>query len=221
MDRIISSLIRSLEFEKRHYRSYMNISSDLFHNTFENIKDRLNACSECPLSSTAANKVMGNGSIDADIMLIGEAPGATEDAIGKPFVGRAGEKLTQMLQYIGLERSDVYITNIVKCRPPENRDPRSEEIEACAGFLEMEIELVDPGFIMPLGRFASRHILGREGRMKDLSGHVFQKDNRCIIPTYHPSSLLIQKGERYKETRKRIADDLKRMQALLEGSDNG
>ena len=221
MDRIISSLIKSLEFEKRHYRSYMNISSDLFYNTYENIKDRLNTCSSCPLSSTATNKVMGYGSLDAEIMLIGEAPGATEDKSGKPFVGRAGEKLTQMLQYIGLERSDVYITNIVKCRPPGNRDPRRDEIEACAGFLQMEMEFVNPRFIMPLGRFASRHILGREGRMKDMSGHVFQEDNRYIIPTYHPSSLLIQKGDRYKETRKRIADDLKRMQTLLEEGDNG
>ena len=230
MDKILNALIMKLAYEKKYYRNNMNITEMISKdhlrlskpgNEYEQLKSDLMKCKKCDLYKTVRNKVIGYGNRDARIMLIGEAPGANEDREGKPFIGRAGEKLTQMLGYIGLKRDDVYITNVVKCRPPQNADPQKEWIIACNEFLDREIEIVKPEYILTLGRFASRIILNMELTMGQFSGNHYKlKNGIIVVPTYHPSSLLIQKGERKEITRKKVANDLKLLKSLM-GENNG
>ncbi len=230
MDKILNALIMKLAYEKKHYRSSMNVTEviDRDHlklsipgDEYEQLKTELIECKKCDLYKTVKNKVIGYGNRNARIMLIGEAPGKNEDREGKPFIGKAGEKLTQMLAYIGLQRDDVYITNVVKCRPPQNADPKKEWIVACNEFLNREIDMIKPEYILTLGRFASRVILNMELTMNQFSGNHYKLENGIIVvPTYHTSSLLIQKGEQKEITRKKIADNLKLLKSLM-GENNG
>jgi len=148
-------------------------------------------CKKCILSKTRINIVKGDGNLKAKIMFIGEAPGSNEDKTGKPFCGRAGKILDDLLSSVNLKREDVYITNIVKCRPPKNRDPKPEEIKKCSLFLEKEIEEIDPEIICPLGRFAAKFILSKYNQeiaeIGEIHGKVFECDNVKIIPLYHPA----------------------------------
>ncbi len=136
------------------------------------------------------------GPKDARFMLVGEAPGANEVEEGEPFVGRAGEKLDEILEEMGVERSDLYITNLVKVRPPENRDPRKDEIDAWRPLLDMEIEDVDPEIIIPLGNFASRQLLGTRKGITSIHGRIFSRNGRKIMPTFHPAATLYDNSKR-------------------------
>lgn len=215
MDRVVNALIDLLEFEKRHYRDALDIKASSLSG-FDDFNTDLQQCRQCELYATATNKVPGFGNKNASVMIIGEAPGADEDRTGKPFVGRAGMKLTQMLSYIGLSRDDVYITNIVKCRPPNNADPIPEWIRSCRHHLEKEFELVNPDVILTLGRFSSNTILDMNLPMGRLSGNVYQYKGKTVVPTYHPSSLLFSKGDRLQKIRIRIAEDMNRLKQILE-----
>lgn len=147
-------------------------------------------CLLCDLSEGRQRVVFGSGDPDADLMFIGEGPGAEEDRQGLPFVGRAGELLTKIIQAIGLERDQVYIANIVKCRPPGNRDPQPEEVAACRRYLEQQIDLIEPKIIVLLGRVAAQTLLGNDltlGRMRDQWHRVREVEARV---TYHPAALL-------------------------------
>jgi uracil-DNA glycosylase family 4 len=149
------------------------------------------ACTACGLSSTRTQTVFADGSGKARLMFVGEAPGAEEDARGVPFVGRAGQLLTDILtKGMGLARADVYICNVLKCRPPENRDPTEAEKLTCTPWLDRQIELVDPEVIVPLGRHAANHVLGTELPMGKLRGQVFERNGRKVVPTFHPAYLL-------------------------------
>lgn len=151
-------------------------------------------CKRCALFKDRINIVKGDGSLDPKVMFIGEAPGSNEDKTGKPFCGRAGKILDSLLDSIDLKREDVYITNIVKCRPPKNRDPKKEEIEKCSLYLKKEIKEIQPKIICPLGRFASKFILNEYKQevkeIGEIHGEIYMCDGIKIIPLYHPAAAI-------------------------------
>ncbi len=148
------------------------------------------ACVACGLAETRTNVVFGVGSPDADLMFIGEAPGRNEDLQGEPFVGAAGRLLDRLAGEVGIERNDVYIANVLKCRPPGNRDPREEEIAACKGYLARQIRLIDPTVVMTLGNFASKLLLKTATGITRLRGTAYPWWGRFVVPTFHPAAAL-------------------------------
>jgi len=155
-------------------------------------------CTRCALSETRTQTVFGVGDPDADWMIIGEAPGAEEDRRGEPFVGRAGKLLDEMLRAVGQGRDRAFIANILKCRPPNNRDPKSEESAACRGYLERQIELVQPRIILAVGRIAAQLLLETDAPVGRLRGKVHQLGETPLIVTYHPAYLLRSPGQKRK-----------------------
>jgi uracil-DNA glycosylase len=147
-------------------------------------------CTRCRLCEGRKTVVFGSGNPDADLMLIGEGPGAEEDRQGLPFVGPAGELLTRILQAIELHREEVYIANVVKCRPPGNRDPQPDEVAACRAYLERQIELVQPRILVALGRISAQTLLGTESPIGQMRGRWFQVRGVPTMVTYHPAALL-------------------------------
>ena len=162
------------------------------------LEERIRACRKCHLGKLRTNAVPGSGSSDAEIMFVGEAPGYWEDQKGLPFVGRAGKVLDELLREIGLTREEVYITNIVKCRPPNNRDPTEEEIKACSPYLDRQIDIIRPKVIVPLGRHSMRYILEKFGfepePISKIHGKTFEAHTLfgkiIIMPIYHPAVAL-------------------------------
>jgi DNA polymerase len=152
-------------------------------------------CTRCRLSTGRTQVVFGVGSAEANILFVGEGPGYYEDKQGEPFVGAAGQLLTRMLGEIGLRREDVYITNVVRCRPPGNRDPLPDEIESCRPYLEGTIAHIRPRVIVTLGNFATRVILDRQVSISRVRGQRFDVDGRVVIPTFHPAAILHGGGE--------------------------
>ena len=149
------------------------------------------SCEACGLCDTRNVVVFGDGNDKADVMFVGEAPGEQEDETGIPFVGRSGQLLSNMLDHcLGLTRDDVYIANIVKCRPPENRDPTPEEITACLGFLKQQIKIIQPKVIVTLGRVATQSLLETKERIGKLRGKQFTYEGIPLVPSWHPSYLL-------------------------------
>ncbi len=158
--------------------------------TMEQLKKECMSCFACELAQTRKNLVFGVGNEHAEVMLIGEGPGEQEDIQGVPFVGRAGQLLDDMLRMIDLDRTKVYIANIVKCRPPKNRDPRDEEQDACYMWLEKQIELVDPKIIICLGRISATTLINEDFRITREHGKWYDIDGRRYTAIYHPSALL-------------------------------
>ncbi len=154
------------------------------------LKNECLGCQECPLGAARTNLVFGVGNENAEIMLIGEGPGEQEDLQGVPFVGRAGKLLDDMLEMIDLDRSKVYIVNIVKCRPPKNRDPETNEKDACRHWLNEQIDLVDPRIIICLGRISATALISEDFRITRDHGKWFDIDGRRFTAIYHPSALL-------------------------------
>ena len=152
-------------------------------------------CTRCPLSRSRTQVVFGTGSPTADLMFIGEGPGRNEDLQGQPFVGAAGQLLNRLLAEIGIARADVYIANVVKCRPPGNRDPLPEEIERCSPYLSRQVKLVDPKLIVTLGNFATRFVLDTPAGITRVRGKVFNVGRRTVLPTFHPAAVLRGGGE--------------------------
>ena len=169
-------------------------------------------CTDCPLSQTRTNAVPGEGPDDADLMFIGEGPGFHEDRQGRPFVGPAGQFLDGLLASIGTNRSQVFIANMIKCRPPENRDPMPHEISACQKYLERQIELVNPRLIVTLGRFSLGYFFPGES-ISRARGKVREKAGRRVYPVMHPAA-----GLRRQELRASIIQDFQAIPSLLEES---
>lgn len=168
-------------------------------------------CPRCKLATLGRQKVVfGVGNPDADLMFVGEAPGGDEDIQGIPFVGRAGQLLTKMILAINLERDQVYIANVIKCRPPGNRNPEPDEIETCEPFLFQQIDAVRPKVIVALGAFAAKTLLRTEEPISRLRGRVFDFRGAKLIPTFHPSFLL-----RSPDRKRDAWEDLKRARAML------
>jgi len=164
------------------------------------LRERVAACTACALHATRTQTVFGVGSEQARLLVIGEAPGADEDRQGEPFVGRAGQLLNAMLRAIGLERGEVYIANVLKCRPPQNRNPSLEEAAACEPFLRRQIELIGPRLILLVGGIAARNLLGTDTPVGRLRGTVqrFGAAGIPVVVTYHPAYLLRQPDEKAK-----------------------
>lgn len=156
------------------------------------------ACTRCELHQTRTQTVFGTGSLQARWLVIGEAPGADEDRQGEPFVGRAGQLLTEMLRAVGLAREQVFIANILKCRPPENRDPKQEETKSCENYLQRQIALVQPGLILAVGRIAAQNLLQVETPIGKLRGqvHAYGPTRIPVVVTYHPAYLLRSPGQK-------------------------
>jgi len=167
---------------------------------WEPLQEMVAACTRCGLHATRTQTVFGVGNRGARWMFIGEAPGAEEDKQGEPFVGRAGQLLTSMLKALGFRREDVYIANVLKCRPPGNRDPRPEEARACRGYLERQIELVSPTLIVAVGRIAAQNLLATDTPLGKMRGKVHALGARRwpLVVTYHPAYLLRSPGEKRK-----------------------
>jgi len=177
------------------------------HDFFLEIKD----CQKCALSRSRTNFVFGTGNPDANLMCIGEAPGQEEDIKGEPFVGAAGQLLDRILAAIGFERQEVYIANIVKCRPPQNRDPEPEEAETCLPYLQKQIEMIQPKLILALGRVAAQCLLKTDESLNELRGktHRFQSAN--VLVTYHPAALL-----RNQQWKRETWEDVKKLRRLYD-----
>jgi uracil-DNA glycosylase len=169
-------------------------------------------CPDCELSQTRTQAVPGEGPANAELMFIGEAPGYYEDKSGQPFVGNAGKFLDELLGHAGLKRDDVYITNVVKCRPPQNRDPLKPEIDACDNWLRQQIEIIDPRVIVTLGRISMGTFIAGESISK-IHGQPRTIDGRLIVPMFHPAAALHQ--ERFRSL---IVDDFKRLPEILEAA---
>lgn len=151
---------------------------------------KIGDCKRCKLWEGRTNIVFGTGNPDTKLLFIGEGPGQEEDRQGLPFVGRAGELLTNMISAMGLTRDDVYIANVVKCRPPGNRNPEMDEISACSPFLKEQIDIIKPEIICALGTFASHTLLETKIKISEIRGKIHEKDGYRIIPTFHPAYLL-------------------------------
>ena len=199
-DKVIDSVKQVLEMEK------LAGVSEIFHSssaskspkkkkmTLGEIEKRIAVCRKCSLAETRTNVVPGEGSRRAKLMFIGEAPGGEEDKEGRPFVGRAGQLLTRIIESIGLKREDVFIGNILKCRPPGNRNPFPSEIVACFPYLRGQIEIINPRVICALGKFAAQTLLKSDTPISRLRGRFYDYHGIKLMPTYHPAYLLRNPG---------------------------
>lgn len=174
--------------DKKSMRVYK--TRDEKETALRELREEIADCKKCKLSIERKNIVFGEGNPVAGLMFIGEAPGKEEDNQGIPFVGEAGMLLTRLIEKMGLKRGDVYITNIVKCRPPLNRDPELDEIEACRGFVENQIDIISPRIIMALGRISASTLIGEPKiRIKEVRGKFFNYRGIPVMPTFHPAYL--------------------------------
>jgi DNA polymerase len=168
-------------------------------------------CSRCKLHTLGRRQVVfGVGNPNADLMFVGEAPGADEDIQGEPFVGRAGQLLTKIIEAIDLKREDVYIANVIKCRPPGNRNPEPDEVEQCEPFLFRQVDIIKPRVIVALGKFAAQCLLKTDAPITRIRGREFTYREAVLIPTYHPAYLL-----RNPSAKRDVWEDMKRVRALL------
>jgi len=180
-------------------------------NTLEALQKQAQNCHLCELSKSRQKVVFGEGDPHADLLFIGEAPGATEDSSGKPFVGRSGELLTKMIENVlQISRSDVYITNIVKCRPPNNQVPTPTQAHTCQPYLLKQIELIKPKLIITLGATAYHYLTGDETGITKIRGTLHKQNGYTLIPTYHPSYLL-----RNPSAKKEVFEDLLKVKDLM------
>jgi DNA polymerase len=176
------------------------------------IREEIGDCTRCKLHRLGRRQIVfGVGSPEADLMFVGEAPGADEDIQGIPFVGRAGQLLTKIIAAIGLSRDQVYIANVIKCRPPENRNPEPDEVETCEPFLFQQIDRIQPKVIVALGTFAAKALLKTQDPISRLRGRVFDYRGAKLIPTFHPAFLL-----RSPERKRDVWEDMKKVRALLQ-----
>ncbi len=181
--------------------------------TLDQVREDLGDCSRCKLAGSRTEIVFGSGNPDARLMFIGEAPGSEEDRQGLPFVGRAGQLLTKIIESIALTRDDVYICNVLKCRPPNNRNPESDEVDTCSPFLRRQLEVVRPEIVCCLGTFAAQTMLGMKVPISKLRGRFHDIEGVRFIATFHPAYLL-----RNPAKKREVWEDMKQIRAALGGS---
>ena len=160
------------------------------------VRESVQDCRSCQLCDTRTNIVFGDGSADARVMIIGEAPGKNEDLEGRPFVGAAGKLLDELLEQAGLSRDDIFIANVLKCRPPSNRDPKPEEIEQCADYLRNQVRAISPEVIVTLGNFATRFILKTDRGITSMRGRFYKTGRFLVFPVFHPAAALYDPTKR-------------------------
>ncbi len=206
-------LLKQLGYNYTSVTAFKEDEPDLtLPNTLEKLKKQALECHLCQLSKSRTHVVFGEGNINADIMFVGEAPGATEDTSGKPFVGRSGELLTNMIEKVLLiPRTEVYITNIVKCRPRNNAEPTPTEAHTCHPYLLKQIELIQPKIIVALGATAYHYLSGDDTAISKVRGTLHEQNGYILVPTYHPSYLL-----RNPSAKKDVFEDLKMVKEMMQ-----
>lgn len=191
VEQIVNQVKEHLKFQKElGIRTLLTQGKTQASVTLDDIRQELGACTRCRLHEGRNHLVFGEGNPHARLVFVGEGPGRDEDLQGRPFVGRAGELLTRIIEAIDLTREKVYIANIVKCRPPNNRDPRPDEIQTCLPFLLKQLEAIKPQIICCLGTFAAQTLLETEEKISALRGHFYPFHGVKLMPTYHPAFLL-------------------------------
>jgi uracil-DNA glycosylase family 4 len=213
---VIDSVKAYIELDKASGISefYMSERAMKDSASLESLKQEVMSCIRCSLHKTRHNIVLGSGDPRAELMFIGEAPGEDEDLQGLPFVGRAGQLLTKIIEAMGLKRSDVYIANILKCRPPNNRPPLPNEIEECEDILKKQISIIKPRIICTLGKFASQTLLKTETPISTLRGNFKEYKGIRLMPTFHPAYLLRNPSEK-----KLVWQDMKKIMKELKIAD--
>ena len=205
LDQIVAQLKGHLRYQKElGIHTLLSQGTRKEPLTLEGVRQELGECTRCRLHEVRNRLVFGDGNPHATLVFVGEGPGRDEDQQGKPFVGRAGELLTRIIEAIALTREEVYIANIVKCRPPNNRDPRPDEIQTCLPFLRKQLEAIKPRIICALGTFAAQTLLGTEERISALRGRFHSYHGAKLMPTYHPAFLL-----RNPHFKKAVWEDMK------------
>lgn len=212
MQNILNAIRNYLEMEKKTGVSEYLFSKKDKAAIISRFKNQVLSCHMCHLAKTRKHVVFGSGNINAKLMFIGEAPGQEEDIQGLPFVGDAGMLLTKIIEAMGLKRGDVYICNILKCRPPENRNPLPEEISRCIEYLYKQIDIIKPDIICGLGKFASQILLNTDIPISRLRGKWHELNGIKFMPTFHPAYLL-----RNPNDKKLVWDDMKKIMEALEG----
>ncbi len=204
--------LKQLGFQYTSVSVYKEDESNLLlPNTLEKLEKQANGCHLCELSKSRTNVVFGEGNKNATLMFVGEGPGATEDSMGKPFVGRSGELLSKIIENVlYLKREDVYIANIVKCRPPNNRTPTPTEAHTCQPYLLKQIELIKPKIIVALGATAYHYLSGDETKITKIRGVLHKREDYTLMATYHPSYLL-----RNPSAKKDVFEDMLKIKSLL------
>ncbi len=208
-------LLRELELLREFGYTHLDIPQPRTTNhepddLFAELERVVLACEKCRLSKTRTQAVYGVGNPHADLMFIGEAPGRDEDIQGEPFVGRAGQLLTDIIKAMKLTRNDVYIANVIKCRPPENRNPEPDELDACRPYIRRQVELIEPRVIVTLGRFALQSLLEKGYAISSVRGQWLDYNGIKVMPTYHPAYLL-----RNPAAKKDVWADMKKVMAEL------
>lgn len=198
---------------RRYLEGKMGKSSSLL---LKELYDKIKNCQVCPLYRTRTNLVFGRGNPEASLMFIGEAPGKEEDLQGKPFVGAAGRLLEECLKKVNIPQDKIYIANILKCRPPGNRDPKPEEIAACFPYLKQQIEIIKPRIICTLGKFSTQTLLNTSQGITHLHGKSFTVEQKILIPTYHPAACIYKPfwKEEFLKDLEKVRDKLKELTSL-------
>lgn len=213
VEELFDALEERLNFFSQIGAEFMFSSSSSKNSVYNSLRERIIHCQKCPLSQGRTNAVPGEGSVEAELMFVGEAPGRDEDIQGKPFVGRAGQLLTKIINAMEFKREDVYITNVIKCRPPENRTPYKEEIEKCQDYLLEQLKFVKPRVVVTLGKVASDFFVPSSLGMTALRGNFYQYGPVQVMPTFHPSYIVRNEGNRI--IKKMVWEDMKKVMAFL------
>jgi DNA polymerase len=212
-DKLIENLEERVKFFSQLGVDFIESSSVSGEPSLTSLEEQVRSCMKCPLAQERKNAVPGEGNIHAELMFVGEAPGRDEDIRGRPFVGRAGQLLTKIIAAMEYKREEVYITNIVKCRPPENRTPRADEIEQCRGYLLDQIRMIQPRVIVTLGRVAADFFIRSREGMTALRGNFHEYEGIQVMPTFHPAYLI--RNEANKIFKKMVWEDMKKVMAFL------
>jgi len=212
-EKLVSDLEERVKFLSQLGIDYLISSSESKSSSYPSLREKILNCQECPLSQGRTNAVPGEGSIDTALMFVGEAPGHDEDIQGQPFVGRAGQLLTKIINAMHFQRQDVYITNVVKCRPPQNRTPHRKEIDQCMPYLLEQIEMIKPKVIVALGKVAADFFIKSDLSMTRLRGNFSEFKGIRVMPTFHPSYLIRNEGNR--EIKKMVWEDMKKVMVFL------
>ena len=212
MEKRAEKLLISLE-EKLKFYSLLGIEFIPKEPPEPTVEERILECRKCPLGSSRMNAVPGEGNKEAALMFVGEGPGRDEDIQGRPFVGKAGKLLTRIIDAMKFKREDVYITNVVKCRPPNNRNPNGEEIEECREYLLEQIKMIRPKVIVTLGRVAAGSFISSKEGMTALRGDFYEFDQIKVMPTFHPSYLI--RNERNEGLKRMVWKDMQKVMAEL------
>jgi len=211
--KLIDRLEDKLKFYSELGAEFVTSPSSSEDSPYLSLRERILSCQKCPLSQGRRNAVPGEGNLGTELVFVGEAPGRDEDIQGRPFVGRAGQLLTKIIQAMKFKREEVYITNIVKCRPPENRTPHKQEIEMCQDYLREQLGMIKPKVIVTLGKVAADFFIESKLGMTALRGNFHEFNNIKVMPTFHPSYIIRNEGN--KEIKKMVWEDMQKVMAFL------